>query len=376
MRGEHLGADGGGDEPVAGDGNVSHHFGRFGLLFFPAVEVNGAGEGRHHDELGEGDAGFEGHLDGGVEGGGLVGGEAEDEGAEDVDAVLLECLELAGQGFTGVVEVFKDGLETFGGDGFYADECSLDVGLAHGVEVLAVFAGFHGDLGEEDHIFGELGELGHEEEAFGADGGEFGEFGLVVLFACEAEVGEGDGIEVVVGEGDEAEADLAEVDDLVDDGLVRALAGLLAVGAPDAAEGTVLGAAADGLDGGPHVFVAGHEVPAGGEEVGTADASAFVDLFRFRAGEDVGDGFAPGDVAVAFDHGVSVASFEGFFGKERGVDAAVDDPGTALAGDATDLVAAEGVAGVNADADDVAGLDGFGDDLLDGFVDEDGVACE
>jgi hypothetical protein len=30
---------------------------------------------------------------------------------------------------------------------------------------------------------------------------------------------------------------------------------------------------------------------------------------------------------------------------------------------------------VDADADEVAGLDGFGDDLLDGLVDEDGVAC-
>jgi hypothetical protein len=37
------------------------------------------------------------HFDGGVEGGGLVGGQAEDEGAEDVDAVLLEGLELFGE---------------------------------------------------------------------------------------------------------------------------------------------------------------------------------------------------------------------------------------------------------------------------------------
>jgi hypothetical protein len=56
------------------------------------------------------------------------------------------------------------------------------------------------------------------------------------------------------------------------------------------------------------------------------------------------------------------------------VDAAVDDPGAALAGHAADLVAAQGVAGVDADADDVAGLDAFGDDLLEGFVDQDGVA--
>ncbi len=46
----------------------------------------------------------------------------------------------------------------------------LMLALAHGVEVLAVFAGFHGDLGEEDHVLGQLGELGHEVEALGADG--------------------------------------------------------------------------------------------------------------------------------------------------------------------------------------------------------------
>ena len=157
MWGEHLGPNGGGDEPVTGDGDVADKSWGFGLLFFPAAEVDGAGEGRHHDELGEGDAGFEGHFDGGVEGGGLVGGEAEDEGAEDVDAVLFEGLELAGESFAGVVEVFEDGFEAFGGYGFDADKGALDVGFPHGVEVLAVFAGFHGDLGEEDHVFGELG---------------------------------------------------------------------------------------------------------------------------------------------------------------------------------------------------------------------------
>jgi hypothetical protein len=93
------------------------------------------------------------------------------------------------------------------------------------------------------------------------------------------------------------------------------------------------------------------------------------------AGENVGDCLAPGDVSVAFDYGVGVASFEGFFGKEGGVDAAVDDPGSAFAGDATDFVAAEGVAGVNADADDVVGLDGFGEDLFEGFVNENGISC-
>ena len=122
----------------------------------------------------------------------------------------------------------------------------------------------------------------------------------------------------------------------------------------------MLGAAADGLDGGPHVFVAGHEVPAGGEEFGCLRCGRLRRFSAGAAGEAIGDDLAPGDVAVAFDDGVGVAALEGFFGKEGGVDAAVDDPGAAVAGDATDFVAAEGVAGVDADADDVAGLDGFG----------------
>ena len=57
------------------------------------------------------------------------------------------------------------------------------------------------------------------------------------------------------------------------------------------------------------------------------------------------------------------------------MDAAVDDPGSAFAGDAADFIAAESVAGVNADADYVAGPNGLGDYLFDGFVDEDGISC-
>ncbi len=57
------------------------------------------------------------------------------------------------------------------------------------------------------------------------------------------------------------------------------------------------------------------------------------------------------------------------------MDAAVDDPGAARAGDAADLVSAQGIAGMDADADDVAGLDGLGVDLFERFIDEDGIAC-
>ena len=66
----------------------------------------------------------------------------------------------------------KTALRPSGGDGFNADEGTLDVGFAHSVEILAVFAGFHGDLGKKDHVFGEFGEFCHEEETFGANGSE------------------------------------------------------------------------------------------------------------------------------------------------------------------------------------------------------------
>jgi hypothetical protein len=57
------------------------------------------------------------------------------------------------------------------------------------------------------------------------------------------------------------------------------------------------------------------------------------------------------------------------------VDAAVDDPCAAGARHAADGVSAQGVAGVDADADDVAGMDALGDDLFERLIDEDGVAC-
>ncbi len=56
------------------------------------------------------------------------------------------------------------------------------------------------------------------------------------------------------------------------------------------------------------------------------------------------------------------------------MNAAVDDPCAAFAGHAADLVSAQRIAGVDADADDVAGLDGGGVDRFERLVNEDGVA--
>ena len=92
------------------------------------------------------------------------------------------------------------------------------------------------------------------------------------------------------------------------------------------------------------------------------------------AGQAVRDDFGPDEVAVALDDRVRLALLQGLFGIQRGVNAAIDDPGAALARHLADLVAAQSVAGVDADADDVPGLNAVGIDLLQRLVDEDGIA--
>ena len=81
---------------------------------------------------------------------------------------------------------------------------------------------------------------------------------------------------------------------------------------------------------------------------------------------------APHDVAVALDDGVRPAELVRLVRVERGMNAAEHDRGAAP-GRPADLVAAQGVAGVNADADDVARLDRRVE-RLERFVDEDGIA--
>ena len=135
----------------------------------------------------------------------------------------------------------------------------------------------------------------------------------------------------------------------------------------------MLGAAANGLHRGPHVFLGIHQVPARGQEFAAFDAAAGIDSFGL-AGEAIGDDLAPGEIAVACDHGVRFAALECLFRKEGGVNAAVDDPGAAAARHAADRISAQSIAGVHADANDVAGLDGLGHDLLERFIDEDGIA--
>ena len=76
----------------------------------------------------------------------------------------------------------------------------------------------------------------------------------------------------------------------------------------------------------------------------------------------------PDDITVAFDDGMRAAETVRLFGIKRRVDAAEDHRRTSRPRDHADFVAAKRVAGVNADADDVARLHAAQIEGLEGFV--------
>ena len=71
---------------------------------------------------------------------------------------------------------------------------------------------------------------------------------------------------------------------------------------------------------------------------------------------------------------MAAAEVEGFLRVERGVDAAIHDERAAVASDPADFVSAQGVARVDADADDVARRDRGRVELLEGLVGNERIA--
>ena len=120
----------------------------------------------------------------------------------------------------------------------------------------------------------------------------------------------------------------------------------------------MLSASPNGLHGCPHIFVARHEVPPRGKELVRLYAATFVDP-SWIAVDAILQYFGPDKVAVAFDNAGGAPQFQGFFGVERGVDTAEHHPRTTFACDPPDFIAAQDITRVNADADDISGLDGF-----------------
>ena len=339
----------------------------------PRGEVDRARERREHHELRERDAGALGELRREIEGGGPIARQAEDEGAEDVDVVMAERAQAIDQPLAAHVEVLVDVFQPFGRHRLDPDQRAADVRLAHRLEELRIFGRLHGDLRVEHHVGRQRGERVHQLEPLGAHRRQLLQPALVLTPVRRGEIVERHRIEVVVGERDEAEPDAPQGDDLVDDGVHRALPRPLAVGLPDRAERAVLRAAADRLHRRPHVFRARHERPARRLEIAAFNLAAFVDGLR-RAARAVGEHRRPYEIAVAPDDGMRGAEGERLVGIERRVDAAEDDECPAGASLLADFVSVDRVAGVDADADDVAGRDGRRIPWIEGFVRDDRVA--
>src|SRR4051812_47173427 len=123
----------------------------------------------------------------------------------------------------------------------------------------------------------------------------------------------------------------------------------------------------------PHITILGKKVPARRLEGGSLNTACVVDEFG-SAGLAVLDHAGPDLVAIALDHRVSSAKLMRFLREESRMDAAEDDARPALTGQVSYFVAAQGVAGMDSDADHIAGLDGFRIELRQGFVDNDRIA--
>ena len=197
----------------------------------------------------------------------------------------------------------------------------------------------------------------------------------VALLFGELNVGQSDGIEVIVRQRDEAKPETPQLHDLLDHHIRRALARLLSVGTPHRTERTMFRAAAHGLHRSPHVTIARSEIPARGQELLSRNPPAVINLSGpLRRRHQIGDHLRPNDISVAFDHDVGAAQLEGLFRIQGRVDAAIHDPGSAFTRHASDFHAAQSIAGMDADANDIAGLNEFGLNLFKGLVGNERIA--
>src|SRR5205823_687967 len=299
--------------------------------------------------------------------------EPEDERAEDVDAMTAKLAQPRHELVAGQVEAFVDILEPFAGHRLDADERAANLRALHRVEEFRVFGGLHRNLGVEDEIVRQLGEPRHQREALVAQRLELAQPRGIGSAPRLRQIVERDRLDVVVGERDESKSETAQLDDLADDAIDAALARLLSVGPPHGTERAMLRAAAQRLYRRPHVPPLRKQIPSRRHELIASDAAPFVDRPRLSS-QALLDDARPDDVAVAAHDRVRLTVSRGFVRKQRGMNAAEDDPGAALAHLASDLVTAERVAGMNADADDVARANRVEIDRIERFVDDDRIA--
>lgn len=82
----------------------------------------------------------------------------------------------------------------------------------------------------------------------------------------------------------------------------------------------------------------------------------------------VSQNICPDNIAVALYHSVCAAELMGLVRKQGGVNSTENHEGPLLASQSADFIAAQCVAGVNADTNDVAGRNACDVQLLQGFV--------
>src|ERR1035438_6158342 len=141
---------------------------------------------------------------------------------------------------------------------------------------------------------------------------------------------------------------------------------------PHGTKRTVFGASAHRLHRCPHIAVGRQQVPPSLLEVLRLDLSAVVDAFRSTGGA-VTENAIPDDVAVAsYDH-MCAAVLKRLLRIKRGMDSPEHNPGAALPSRASHLVSSQGVAGVNANAHDVAWLNALQILVLEGFIADFGI---
>jgi hypothetical protein len=80
--------------------------------------------------------------------------------------------------------------------------------------------------------------------------------------------------------------------------------------------------------------------------------------------------FSPSDVSIALDNGMSGAQIESLLRVQTGMNAAEDDPSTLFSGDPSHLIPAQGIACVDSDSHNVAGLNASRIDLIESFVND------
>src|SRR5581483_8435141 len=172
-----------------------------------------------------------------------------------------------------------------------------------------------------------------------------------------------------VRQGDEAKAAPAQFYKFLNNPVGGALAGPLPIGAPHRTKRTVFGASSHSLHRCPHIAVSRQQIPASRFKVLRLYFSAFINPFR-HAGCAVTENAIPDRVAVALHNHMCAALLKRLLRIERGMDSPKHNPGSPIACCAAHFVSSKGVAGVNANAHDVASLNTLSIDLLQSFIAE------